>query len=354
MSRRGIEPKPPWSAVPQLVREAAAAALGAPVVRAARVYGGYAPSATFRFVLGDGRRAFFKGIWRESNEHMHRALVQEEKVYRRLGDRIRPWAPQFLGAFHRDDWHVLLLEDIGPADVPPWTPSKARAAARGYASFHARNRGPGLPRWLPREEWREFAEFWDRVMPGAREHAPTGSTPISFGPAGRVSALAAVARLAGRRAEDAEEWLAVFIPELRERAHPLRGAGPPYTILHLDTRADNVRVRDGLRIFDWNWASVGPHEFDAVAFAQGVAADGGPAPERTVEAYAEVLPLRREVLDASIAAIPGYFAIAAPRPPIPGLPRVRSIQRRQLKASLAWAARHFSLPEPTWIAAVPD
>jgi len=30
------------------------------------------------------------------------------------------------------------------------------------------------------------------------------------------------------------------------------------------------------------------------------------------------------------------------------------VQRRQLKSTLAWAARHFDLPEPRWLAAVAD
>ena len=56
--------------------------LGSPVARAARVYGGYAPSATFRMVLADERRAFFKGVNASSNEYMRGALPKEERVYR--------------------------------------------------------------------------------------------------------------------------------------------------------------------------------------------------------------------------------------------------------------------------------
>jgi hypothetical protein len=33
---------------------------------------------------------------------------------------------------------------------------------------------------------------------------------------------------------------------------------------------------------------------------------------------------------------------------------VRAFQRRQLKVSLAWAARLLALPEPRWLAAVAD
>jgi hypothetical protein len=70
--------------------------------------------------------------------------------------------------------------------------------------------------------------------------------------------------------------------------------------------------------------------------------------------YAEVMPLRRSYVDAAVAGIAGYFADRAWRPPIPGVPRVRAFQRRQLKVSLAWAARLLALPEPAWLAAVAD
>jgi hypothetical protein len=105
-------------------------------------------------------------------------------------------------------------------------------------------------------------------------------------------------------------------------------------------------------MFDWPFAAAGPAELDVAAFAQGVAAEGGPSPERVVAWYEEVLPLRARELDASIAGIAGYFADRAWRAPLPGLPRLRSIQRRQLIATLAWAAHRFALPEPRWLDAV--
>lgn len=63
MSRRGAEQKSPWSAVPREVKDSVAGLLGSPVVRASPVYGGYAPSATFRVVLADGRRSFLKSAY---------------------------------------------------------------------------------------------------------------------------------------------------------------------------------------------------------------------------------------------------------------------------------------------------
>ena len=90
------------------------------------------------------------------------------------------------------------------------------------------------------------------------------------------------------------------------------------------------------------------------AYAQGVTAEGGPEPERVLAWYEEVLSLRADAIDASLAGITGYFADRSWKPEIPGLPRVRSFQRRQLKSSLAWAPRRFDLPEPRWLAAVAD
>lgn len=321
--------------MPRAVKEDVARTLGSPVVRAARVYGGYAPSATFRLVLADGRAAFFKGVNADSNDYMRGALPREERVYRELGRYIDPWAPSFLGAFKQLDWHVLLLEDVGPQTMPPWSPAKARRAARSVAKFHASTDGRPLPRWLSRTEHHDLAKYW-------RDLARSGE-------------LANTAALAGRRAEEAREWLDVALPELRGSAERVTRLRPPHSLLHLDTRSDNVRLQgDQLRIFDWNFASVGPHEVDVAAFAQATEAEGGPNAERILTWYAEIKPLRASHIDASIAGIAGYFADRSWRPPIPGVPRVRAWQRSQLKVSLAWAARRLALPEPRWLAAVSD
>jgi thiamine kinase-like enzyme len=236
-------------------------------------------------------------------------------------------------SFRLEQWHVLLMEDVGPATIPPWTADKTRRAARSYARFHRSTLGARLPAFLPRTDHLEFASFW-------RALAKSGD-------------LAGTASLAGRRAEEAREWIDVALPVLRERERALESARRPFALLHVDTRSDNLRlIGDRLVMFDWPFAAAGPAELDVAAFAQGVAAEGGPSPERVVAWYEEVLPLRARELDASIAGIAGYFADRAWRAPLPGLPRLRSIQRRQLIATLAWAAHRFALPEPRWLDAV--
>ncbi len=330
------EAKPVWSAVPDAVQSKTEEMLGAGVNRAVRTFGGYGPSATLLLTLADGRRVFFKGTYPlPEGSEVRWMLEEEERVYLELGDRIAPWAPAFYGTFRVEGWHVLLMEAVGGARVPPWTESRARAAARSYAEFHARNLDQPLPAWLPRDTHLEFAHWW-------RDLASS-------------SGLRDVAALAGSERRRATAWLEGNVEALAEAERTLGLELRRSSLLHFDTRSDNIRLEgDLLRIFDWPFACVGPPEFDLAAFAQSIESEGGPLGERTIAWYEEVLKVDRPMLDAAAAGIAGYFADRAPRPPLDGLPRLRSVQRRQLKASLGLAARLVGLPRPDWLESVPD
>ena len=330
------EPKPAWSQVPRSVRDEAERRLGSRVARATRAYGGYAASATFRLVLANRKRAFFKaGYPPPPGSAAIFPIAHEEKRYQALAPIAGRWMPKFFGSFKRDDWHVLLLEDLGPAKIPPWSPRVARTAARSYARFHRSTLGKALPRWLPRDQHAHFGGYWRQLE--------------------KVGQLNETASLARGREDEAHEWIDVALPVLIGHERDLASARRPFALLHFDTRSDNIRVRgNDMIMFDWPFASVGPAEFDVVAFAQAMHAERGPAPERVIAWYAEVVPLRDREIDASLAGITGYFAHRSWQPPLPGLPRLRSIQRRQLKACLAWCARRFDLPDPRWLDAVAD
>jgi hypothetical protein len=205
----------------------------------------------------------------------------------------------------------------------------------GYAAFHRRSLGHELPDWLSRRRHHAFALSWTRLgdEPGGLEH---------------------LAALAGARAGEALAWTRAAVPRLRAVAERLAEVGPPHGLLHFDTRSDNLRLQPGgrLRLFDWPYACVGPPEFDVAAFAQSIACEGGPDPEAALAHYAADLPVREAAVDAAVAAIAGYFAQQAWREPIPGLPRLRQVQRCQLRASLAWCARRLQLPAPDWLVAL--
>lgn len=330
------EPKPAWSEVPPRVRAEAERLLGSRVVRATRAYGGYAASATFRLLLANGKRAFFKaGYPPPPGSAAIFPTAHEAKRYEALAPIVGRWMPRQYGSFKKDEWHVLLMEDLGPAKIPPWSARSARIAARSYARFHRSTLGKALPRWLSRRQHAHFGEYWRSLEKRGELHM--------------------TASLAGARADEAREWIDVALPVFIEHETDLAAARRPFALLHFDTRSDNLRVvGDRLVLFDWPFATVGPAEFDLVVFAQGLPAEGGPEPERVLAWYEDVLPLRAREIDASLAGIAGYFAHRSWQPPLPGLPRLRSIQRRQLKACLAWAARRFALAEPRWLDAVAD
>ena len=330
-----MEPKPAWQTVPSAVKRLVAQHLGVSVARATRIWGGYGPTPTFRLLLQDGQRAFFKGTNAASNGFMLQALDIEERAYTTLGELMASWAPAFFGAFRHQDWHVLLLEDLGGTSVLPWSAHKARAAAHGLAAFHATTLGKRLPRWLRRDSGDRWGCTWHEA-----EHADGG--------------LDTVAALAGVRAPEAREWLAQHAARLKAEAERLEQTRRPYALLHMDARSDNMRLHAGrLRLFDWPFVCVGAPELEMALFAQSVATEGGPPPERVMAWYAERAPVRERVLDASVAAIPGFFGGRGRLPDIPGLPRVRQFQRNQFKTTLRWAARRFELPEPSWLAGIP-
>jgi hypothetical protein len=341
VARVGQEAKPFWRDVPATVRQETARQLGAPVRRAERAFGGYGPSATFRLLLADGRRAFFKGVYPlPASSPVRWVLDREERVFQSLSDLISPWAPAYYGSVRGEGWHALLLEDVGPDTVPPWTRAKARAATRAYADFHASSLGHRMPRWLPRiASSPSRGRSWERM----RE---------------KPGDLSRLARLAGPRAAQARRWLDRCLPALDESARAILTARGPHALLHLDTRSDNLRVHPTapvpLRIFDWPFAQVGPPELDFMPYAQAVTAEGGPEPETLTAWYAEVLPLRPRILASAAAHFAGFFAERAWQPDPEGLPRLRPWQRQQLKVSLAWAARLLDLPEPAWLEEVPS
>ena len=332
MSHTGVEAKPTWRSLPLAVRRHVAEELGAEVTRAARIWGGYSPSPTFRLRLADGQRTFFKGCGPGDSAFLRSVLATEERVYTELTDFISPWAPRLLGVVHADEWSALLLEDVGPKTAPPWTRALTRQAMRAYAGFHQASLGKAAPAWVSRFADEDARISWEYIV------------DVTEG-------LRVVAALAGAQADDALRWWRAVGPlfaQLLERAPTIPD---PQALLHFDTRSDNLRLQDGrLRLFDWPAVEIGPVELDVVAFAQSITVEGGPPPERCLAWYGR--PLRPDVVDVMLVWLIGFFALRAWQPEIPGLPRLRPFQRQQLATLVDWSARRLKLPEPSWTGAM--
>lgn len=332
MSRTGIEAKLPWNDVPHAVRRQVGAALGAPVVRATRVWGGYGPTPTFRLVLADGRRAFFKATYHASNAVATAALRDETEVYQELQPLLAQWIPHFYATVQHEDWYGIVLEDVGPKSVPPWTPRKTRAITSALATFHRSSLGSPIPGWISRPDDCLPHVQWTRTAHESQD----------------FHHLAAFAQGA---APQVRAWFQGLAPIIDEQMRQVALHTEPYALLHGDLRSDNLRfTRDRLYLFDWPAITVGRPEWDVVAFAQSVTVEGGVVPEQVMTWYAEHFPVNAAAVESALAWWLTYFADRAWRPDIPGLPRVRRFQRHQLGTLVLWAARQWTLPQPTWAA----
>lgn len=336
MSRTGSEAKPTWQQVPRAVRQRVVEALAAPVKRAMRIWGGYTPTPTFRLALADGRRAFFKGTFCESNEISTRALQIEIDVYQQVRDVASAWMPQFYATFEHEDWRVLLLEDLGPKSVPPWTRGRAKAITQAIARFHQATLGKPLPDWLPRPEERLAREDWARTVQ-------------------ETEGMQKLAALAKDQSAAAAAWWQAASPVLDHVLAQSALREAPYALLHGDLRSDNLRFHRGrLSLFDWPAISVGRPEWEIVPYAQSVAVEGGPPPDQILTWYHERLALDAAAVEEAIAWWVVFFAARAWQEEIPGLPRVRRFQRQQLAQMVGWASRQWDLPQPDWVCRLQD
>jgi fructosamine-3-kinase len=238
--------------------------------------------------------------------------------------------PQYYATIAQGEWHGLLLEDLGPKSVPPWTPALARHITQALAAFHRSTLGAQLPAWLSRPDKRLVSEQWQRVVDESQ-------------------GFERIAAWAGESSRQALAWLREVSPTIDSLMQRPILATAPYALLHGDLRSDNLRFRQGkLYLFDWPAITVGRPEWDIVAFAQTVTVEDGVLPEQVMSWYAEAFPVNADAVDSSIAWWFAFFADRGWRPDIPGLPRVRRFQRQQLGTMALWAARQWSLPEPTW------
>src|SRR5262249_29636922 len=128
---------------------------------------------------------------------------------------------------------------------------------------------------------------------------------------------------------------------------------PASQLLHTDARSDNLRWKKGrLYLVDWAEAVAGPPEFDTAFFIQSIAVESPLDPETILEWYRQIHPLDPQVMEAAICVAAAFFADRAWLPELPGLPRLRTFQRRQLVVTLRWALLRLGVETPTWLAAM--
>jgi hypothetical protein len=258
--------------------------------------GGYTLMERWLVEREDGMRAFAKVAVDEPTAGF---LRDEHRVYSEVEGGFLP----FLLVWDDDgELPILLLEDLTQGHwPPPWREGDVEAVLAVLDKIHAATPPSGLPRLTLNE-----FHTWREVEADAEPFLSLGLASAG--------------------------WLEQALPRLLDATDRCVVEGDAF--LHLDTRSDNICIRDGRALLvDWNWAHTGNPAVDVAFWLPSLFAEGGPPP-------AEVLP---EAGDLT-ALVSGFFAPIAGLPPPAGAPTVRPLQLAQLKVALPWAVDILGLP----------
>jgi aminoglycoside phosphotransferase (APT) family kinase protein len=294
-----------WLDVPDEVRAAVEAVLGAAVVEATSQVGGFSPGTADRVRTADGRRAFVKAVSPAQNPDspgMHR---REARITAALPAHAP--APRLLGVHDDGDWIALVLEDVdGRHPVTPWRPDEvSRVLATLTSMAHT-------------------------LTPTPVDHVPTVAEALA-------DDLRGWPNIAADPPSDLDDWAAGRLDELVAWTNRGRAALTGDTLVHLDVRADNLLMgTDGqVTVVDWPWASTGPAWLDRLLLLLNVRLYGGDTDDMLGRCAAES-GADPDDLVAVLVGLAGFFLDNARRPPPPGIPTVRAFQRAQGDAVLAW------------------
>jgi hypothetical protein len=259
---------------------------------------GYTNALRLIVTCADGTSVFVKGA---TDARTAIRLRTEHRIYSEI-------TAAFLSAIH--DWDddgaapFLVLEDLSDALwPPPWTTRHIAQVLQTLEQVAATS----PPAWLPDlGAWGPHRSGWAQVR----------SDPGPFLRLGLCSAT----------------WLTRTIDALAsaEARAPLWGE----ELVHGDIRSDNLCfVGDRVVLVDWNLAGRGNGTLDIAAWLPSLHLEGGPLPDA-------ILPVQSHWA----ALISGYFAARAGLPVEQASPRIREVQRAQLRVALPWAARALALP----------
>jgi hypothetical protein len=325
------EPKPDWHEVPESLRAKIAAIIGEPVVSGETVWGGFGPTAAFALTTAGGSRHFCKGTHPGNTKEGHAAVIRE-------CDNLAafPELALFGAAYrgHVDDagWHLMVLE-FAPREVnvPPWTTATVERTMALVADFHRAT--PPRAEAVLHDRWASDliakAQNWQTLR---ERRVRDGFVALFEEPAA------------------AELWLDAHLGPLialKERSH---GIGGPRGWVHMDIRSDNLvfATNDRVLLVDWPVLSYGPQLLDIAFFLPSLEGQGGPACTEGLRLYEGTAQRRFDASDLATAAavVAGFFAARAGEPEIPGLPRLRWVQKMQLFPALAWLSACLAIAPP--------
>ncbi|MGW3893038.1 phosphotransferase family protein [Micromonospora chokoriensis] len=307
--------RPSWSTLPATLRAAVADRLGTPVVTARVAGAGFTRGFAAVLHTAAGGRAFVKAAPAAEQAHLVEWYAREAAILDRLPADLP--APRPRWTLYEAGWFVLCTDAVdGQTPRLPWVPAELDATLAGYAEVAAALAEPsaeltalGLPHLA--DLARSDILWWEEVAAG-REPPP--SLPSST--LDRLPDLVALESLLPRYAAEATG------------------------LIHGDLRVDNVLIgADGRAWFcDWTWVCSGPAWFDLAgllltAYASGLDAD------RLFATHPATAGAPPDALDATLAALAGYYLTGAAAAPATASPHLPAHQRWSGEQSLDWLAR---------------
>ncbi|MFD4992956.1 phosphotransferase [Cellulosimicrobium cellulans] len=321
--------RPSWPDLPQAVRTAVEARLGADVAGWTSHDGGYSQGLASTLRTGDGD-VFVKAV---GPEHAFtRDLYRLEARVAAALPAATP-APALRWVLDDDlhgagEWVALAFDAVpGRPVATPWRDDELAAVAdlaRRVAEFEVPAE-TSLPRFAETVGWREWEVLADRRPQGLGTYDP---------------------------------WVAARLDRLAALAEPWPVATAGDHLVHGDLRGDNALLVDRATLgtaahgggagdrpvavaVDWPYAARGAAFCDAVGMLPAVQVEGGPPPEEVLRRH----PLPRDVdpdaVTCYLAALTGYFLTSSLDPAPPGIPHVRAFQRAQAEAGVAWLRRRL-------------
>ncbi|MFF6957288.1 phosphotransferase [Streptomyces sp. NPDC008317] len=300
-----------WGDVPAGVRGEAEVRLGARVAAAETQAGGFSPGVAARLRLTDGTRAFVKAVTSAANPEspgIHRA---EAAVAAALPREVP--APRLLASFERDDWVVLLFEDIeGRTPAQPWDAAELERVLTAVGDL-ATLLTPSPVEVPPVAE--ANAENFHGWRALAAEHAAGTDDLTGLDP-----------------------WAVRHLAELAVLEAGWARAAAGKTLAHADLRADNLLLTaDGrVMVVDWPWACLAAPWFDLLLMLPSVGMQGGPPPAEIFDRHPVAAGADPDGVTAVLAAFAGFLLGHARRPAPPGLPTLRPFQHAQGVVALDW------------------
>lgn len=290
--------------MPGFVRQAIEERLGGKVVEAITQPGGFSPGLAARLRLEDGRRVFVKAVSETANPDTPEMHRREARIVAALPASAP--VPRLLWTYDDAGWVALAFEDVdGRHPGAPWTEADLALVIDAVKKMAV--------------DLTPSPVATQATASGAFEHGVNGWR---------------AARERGERRLD--PWCLKHIARLADLESLAPAAAAGETLLHFDTRADNLLIAgDRVFVLDWPQARIGAAFVDWLIMAPSVAMQGGPATAEFMSRF-DLSGVPQENVNAILCSTAGYFVVRALDPAPLGLPTLRAFQAAQGEVTLAW------------------